>query len=31
MGFISNLLNIEGSEFKSITKPTAIKEFVGEK
>ncbi|MCI1580695.1 MAG: HRDC domain-containing protein [Clostridium beijerinckii] len=30
MGFISNLLNIEGSEFKSITKPTAIKEFVGE-
>ncbi|CUU48413.1 HRDC domain-containing protein [Clostridium beijerinckii] len=30
MGFISNLLNIEGSEFKSITKPTAIKDFVGE-
>lgn len=27
MGFIANLLNIESSEFKTITKPTAIKEF----
>jgi|GEM_PF-58852 len=27
MGFISNLLNIKNSQFKTITKPTAIKEF----
>ncbi|OOM78322.1 ribonuclease D [Clostridium puniceum] len=27
MGFISNLLNIENSQFKTISKPTAIKEF----
>lgn len=30
MGFISNLLNIESSQFKTITKPTAIKEFGAE-
>jgi len=30
MGFISNLLNIESSEFKTITKPKAIKEFGAE-
>ncbi|EKQ57708.1 MAG: hypothetical protein A370_00635, partial [Clostridium sp. Maddingley MBC34-26] len=27
MGFISNLLNIESSQFKTIAKPTGIKEF----
>ncbi|EHJ00360.1 hypothetical protein CDLVIII_3808 [Clostridium sp. DL-VIII] len=27
MGFISNLLNMENAQFKTITKPTAIKEF----
>ena len=27
MGFISNLLNMENSQFKTITRPTAIKEF----
>lgn len=30
MGFISNLLNVESADFKSISKPTAIKEFVEE-
>lgn len=27
MGFFSDLLNIESAQFKTITKPTAIKEF----
>lgn len=27
MGFITNLLNMENAQFKTITKPTAIKEF----
>lgn len=27
MGFISNLLNMKNSQFKTITRPTAIKEF----
>jgi ribonuclease D len=30
MGFISNLLNIENAQFKTIIKPTAIKEFGAE-
>lgn len=30
MGFISNLLNIENTQFKTIIKPTAIKEFGAE-
>ncbi|MCE5222135.1 MAG: hypothetical protein LLF98_13055 [Clostridium sp.] len=30
MEFISNLLNIESSQFKTITKPTAIKGFGAE-
>ena len=27
MGFFSDLLNIESSQFKTILKPTAVKEF----
>ncbi|MBU3187437.1 hypothetical protein [Clostridium estertheticum] len=27
MGFLSDLFNIESSQFKTISKPTAIKEF----